>query len=87
MFGALGESPNVKAFVFVTVPAPVVIARSAVPPSAELGLVNSRVVPESLSTQFGTLTEPTVTPVTPTKKLPFTFTTAPPVLGTIDLSV
>jgi hypothetical protein len=52
MFGALGESPNVKAFVFVTVPAPVVIARSAVPPSTELGLVNSRVVPESLSTQF-----------------------------------
>jgi hypothetical protein len=85
--GALGESPKVNAFVLVTDPALVVIVKSLVPPSTELGLVNSSVVPESLSTQLETLIGPRDTPVTPTRKLPLTLTVAPPVFGIIDLSV
>jgi hypothetical protein len=85
--GALGESPKVSAPLIVDVPALVVTETSTVPPEGEAGLVNIRVLPELDSAQLFTGITPTDIPVTPTKKLPFTVTDAPPVLGIKDLSV
>jgi hypothetical protein len=85
--GALGESPKVSALGIVVVPAFVVIDRSTAPPVIELGLVKVRLVPESVSFQDDTAIEPTETAETPTKKLPFTLTVAPPVFGITLLSV
>ena len=79
--GALGESPKVSALVIVAEPAVVWTVTSTDPPVLELGLTKVSVVPSLLSVQLDTEATPTVTPVTPTRKEPFSVTFAPPVFG------
>jgi len=83
--GALGESPKVSEDGRVAVPPEVDTVTSTVPPVIVDGLIKLSVVPSVLSVQLVTVFAPTVIAETPTRKLPFKVTVAPPVFGIVVL--